>query len=326
MRAIELEAWVLRVADTIKAGGHNEDSRVELKAKWPDDPARAARRIAGLANAGRGDDVLWLIGLDETEGVVGATASDTASWWGSVKAWFDEGGPSLQDQVVHLDGQSVVALLFGAEGAPFVVRNPAHGQSGGGPVEREVPWRDGTSTRTARRSDLVRLLVPRLREPEFEVLAARVSLYEQDRPLYTACDAYVTVYSHGEHGASLTIPDHRLSMVFRVEDCELTLTAHTSGQNSGGDRTPFGPRKPVVTTVHSGASQVLIEGPGPFSFVGNKRIDGKTRDSFPSDCPATLTIEWTAVGAEAPRRLQIDLPWAEPTQVYRAGWRVGDDR
>jgi hypothetical protein len=44
-----------------------EDDRVELKADWPD-AEKAARRVAGHANASGGGSVLWIIGLDEQRG------------------------------------------------------------------------------------------------------------------------------------------------------------------------------------------------------------------------------------------------------------------
>jgi hypothetical protein len=54
MRRAELEAWVLEVLERVEQGKPVEDSRVELKREWPD-PERAARRIAGHANAARGE-------------------------------------------------------------------------------------------------------------------------------------------------------------------------------------------------------------------------------------------------------------------------------
>jgi len=36
MRTVEVEAWVLSLVDRIGAGQHVEDSRVELKADWPE--------------------------------------------------------------------------------------------------------------------------------------------------------------------------------------------------------------------------------------------------------------------------------------------------
>jgi hypothetical protein len=50
MTRTEIEAWALRVIDSVKAGAPNEDSRVELKREWIE-PKKAARRLAAHANA-----------------------------------------------------------------------------------------------------------------------------------------------------------------------------------------------------------------------------------------------------------------------------------
>ena len=89
-----------------------------------------------------------------------------------VQAQFDGIAPAMEDFLVPYDGQTLVALLFETSGAPFVVRNPMFGKPGGGPISRETPWREGTSIRSATRTDLIRLLVPLQRLPSVEVLEA----------------------------------------------------------------------------------------------------------------------------------------------------------
>jgi len=88
MRAHEIENWVLRIIEQVESGQPNEDYRVELKAKWLD-AKKAARRIAGHANAAHGEPILWLIGVDEEEGVVGANNEELANWSAQVRAEFD---------------------------------------------------------------------------------------------------------------------------------------------------------------------------------------------------------------------------------------------
>lgn len=68
MRSAEIERWALEIARRVENQQPVEDSRVELKRAWPTNYANAARRIAGHANAARGEAVLWLIGIDETGG------------------------------------------------------------------------------------------------------------------------------------------------------------------------------------------------------------------------------------------------------------------
>jgi hypothetical protein len=175
-----VEAWAVQVLDSVTCGQPVEDSRVELKAEWGE-PQRVARRIAGHANAARGDSLLWLIGVDEArETVVGVEQARFADWWKQVKKHFEEAIPSVTDVAIHYNGAVVVALQISSEAAPFLVKNPVFGSKGGGPVEFEVPWREATSIRTARRADLLRLLAPLQSLPEVEVLAA--SLIAQGEP------------------------------------------------------------------------------------------------------------------------------------------------
>jgi hypothetical protein len=54
-------------------------------------PALAARKIAGHANAARGEPILWIIGLDEDDHqVTGASDVELADWWAQATAAFDE--------------------------------------------------------------------------------------------------------------------------------------------------------------------------------------------------------------------------------------------
>lgn len=160
LKTSEIEAWALRAIERVEQRQQNEDSRVELKADWPDDPERAARRITGHANALRGEPILWLIGVDENDGVKGASQNNLANWWQQVKSQFDAFSPELRDILVSWKGQTVVALYFTTERVPYVVKNPVFGKQNGGPVKYEIPWRDGTATRSATHSDLILLLSP----------------------------------------------------------------------------------------------------------------------------------------------------------------------
>lgn len=174
MRKVEIEAWALQIMDALVKGRRIEDSRVECKREWPSDPGKAARRIAGHANAARADRILWLIGVDEDAGTVtGAASDDFADWWNQVKSQFDGLAPNLIENFVPYDDTMVVALLFETADAPYVVRN----YSGKGHIDFEVPWREGTHIRSARRQDLVKILVPLSHAPEIEFRPARLTPY-----------------------------------------------------------------------------------------------------------------------------------------------------
>jgi hypothetical protein len=96
MKKHDIEAWTLRVIDRVNSNQPTEDSRVELKSRWPEDPRRVARQIAGHANAAHGEPILWLIGVDQHAGVVGAEQVKVANWYPGVEAEFD--GLALLDK------------------------------------------------------------------------------------------------------------------------------------------------------------------------------------------------------------------------------------
>ena len=146
VRSAVVEDWARRVVGTL-AGQRNEDSRVELKREWPNDPNRAARRIAGLCNAWAGERVMWIVGLDEGDRQTHSVANEMAEWWPRVVGEFHQGAPRCRSRLRSTGKASLVALVFETDQAPFVTRNPRFGLPDGGPVELEVPWREGTSVR-----------------------------------------------------------------------------------------------------------------------------------------------------------------------------------
>lgn len=194
MTPAQLETWVIATIDRVRNRLRVEDSRIELKAQFPES-ADAARRIAGHLNAARGDSVLWIIGIDEKTGQLTSPNSDHATWWQRVLPLFDGVAPGVMDLRVPYDGGRVIALLFDGARVPFVVRNPQFGQKGAGPVALEVPWRENTTVRSATRSDLLRLLTPALRAPQIEILDGKLELraqVEYGGNLYLLVQLYLT--------------------------------------------------------------------------------------------------------------------------------------
>lgn len=159
------EQWALRVLDDHTRGRRNEDSRVEFKRQLPDDPLRIARRIAGHANAARGEAILWLVGVDESERTVvpGELPTDSSTYWPRVWSKFDGPHPDLVDVYVDLDGIQVLALAFNCERVPYVVHTGQQSPS------LEVPWREGTRVTSADRSQIIRSVQPIARAPSVEV-------------------------------------------------------------------------------------------------------------------------------------------------------------
>jgi hypothetical protein len=171
MKSFEIESWALRTLERLEKRLPVEDSLVELKTMWPD-PVRAARRIAGHANAARGEAILWLIGADEKNASVpGANYTELANWFPQVKACFESEVPSLQDLNVTYKGKTVTALCFDTSRFPYLVKNPKLGE-----ILFEVPWREGTAVKTATRGDLILMLSPLIAAPKVKLLEGRMNL------------------------------------------------------------------------------------------------------------------------------------------------------
>jgi hypothetical protein len=208
----EIEAWALRIIRQVEIGLPHEDARVELKREWID-AKKAARRIAGHANASRGTPILWLIGVDEETGVIGTNHEAVASWYAMVKAEFNGLAPSMVDLNVPYKDKVVVALLFETDRAPFLVKNPSFGQKGVA-VSLEVPWREGTDTRTADRSELLTLLSPLTVLPDVEVLRGYLIATHaggESQPKEIRLDANLELYLSFTDHRMLVFPKHRCS-------------------------------------------------------------------------------------------------------------------
>lgn len=114
--------------------------------------------------------MLWIIGLDEDGHAVRPLEStDPANWWPAVQKRFADGvTPDLTDVVVGTSQGTVVALYFETDRSPYLVK--AKSDSG---VQTEVPWRSGTTTRSAHRHEVLSMLVPAVQTPEISLLGAR---------------------------------------------------------------------------------------------------------------------------------------------------------
>lgn len=170
-RKQRLEARVVAVVNRVLAGGRAEDDLVECKSALIA-PEKAARRIAGQANAARGETFIWIVGLDEdSHKLTPLPSEDPADWWAKVEARFsDQISPdAMWLNVPVSDSESVLALEFETDRAPYVVTT-----NGAGGVDREVPWRTATSVRTAKRHELLSILAPAVHVPTIELVNPKV--------------------------------------------------------------------------------------------------------------------------------------------------------
>jgi len=125
----QLEAWANSIVQALAAGGYQEDDRVEFKSAWID-PKKAARRIAGAANAARGVDLIWIIGVDpkRPQPFTDPPQSELAQWLPAVKSRFVEAHtPGFRAFHVPVGNHACYALAFDSEEAPFLIKNPSKG-------------------------------------------------------------------------------------------------------------------------------------------------------------------------------------------------------
>lgn len=303
MRAHQIESWALDIIDRVQANQPIEDSRVEIKAKWIS-PEKAARRLAGHANASRGAPILWLIGLDERRGIVeGADHEELADWYAGVKSQFDGLAPKPTDLNIPVGDKTVVALYFETERAPFVVKNPHFGTKGGGPVALEVPWREGTSTRSATRADLLQLLSPLQMLPDFEVIsgtlvANRRSADESNLNWLLQLELYV-------------VPSGAERVVIAFHRCRGTFAVSTGrGWMDFGRIELYPPSPPRSKTIESTRDEVLIYGPGRL-FLNARASTPLLAESVADEAQVSVSL----VPTNAEHSVLVDVKMSRrPTQ------------
>jgi len=315
MRRLDVETWVLDVARRVEEGALVEDGRVELKADWPD-PAKAARRVAGHANAAFGDPILWIIGLDEVRGLTTALAKDLSEWVPAFRANFEGICPDIVDLVVPYRGASVTALQFDTERAPFVVKNPLYGSAPGGAISLEVPWRDATTVRSARREDLIRLLAQHVHVPELHVLRAALSAQKHEDargdPNGPQWRISMTLYVIPFGRERVVMPIHLASLTVGAELASLSasdISFHVPDEIRSLRRAVFArdndppPRKDSVT-LHATASELVADGPGSFIVTAYGPVEG---DMLTQAQDVRLQFRAGLVGIDRPAFCSIQL-------------------
>lgn len=319
MRRHEVESWVLDVVDLVRAGHQNEDSRIELKADWVD-ARTAARRIAGHANAARGAPILWIVGLDQFRGVVGARHEDLAEWWPQVSSWFDGVAPELHhDLIVPVGNSAVVALLMSTVAIPYVVRNPDKGP------DLEVPWREGTRIRAAKREDLVRLLSPVRSRPSFEVLAAEAILRVKNDT--ARWDITAILYQERLLEGPAVIPFHRCRVTIHVPGLEPirldapTISPQTTGNSGLQAFGPWRSRDATVAVPSVPRGQVTLSEPVRLEVGAFARVERSDADVAAAQAPSLrIRVEMDVIDLEGAVVVDIDATdWTRQPSEPDAG-------
>jgi hypothetical protein len=199
----------------------------------------------------------------------------------------------------------LVALLFETDRAPYVVKNPKGGQ-----VELEVPWRELTKTRTARRSDLIRLLEPLILLPSIEILSCNVKM-SRNPSVTTYPNFHGDVPSNWQLEASLYIvPNSENRLIIPFHRCKLLF--QTSGlMVNHWDIFRFQP--PIKddewdsNTVKSTSSEVVLEGAGKVIMLSYSAYEVSPTIENYKDTVAKMDISLSPVYALVPVALSVDV-------------------
>jgi hypothetical protein len=317
----QIENRVIQVLEVIGKDRPLEDAFVELKSEWPEDHKKTARQLAASANAARGERVIWVIGANEKGSVPGAKRAELATWWPQVERHFQASGPELVlDMVVHYGKVVVVTLVFDTTRPPYVFKSSTD--------LLEVPWREGTRTRSARHQDLIRLLVPLQLVPEFDLIGARI---RADRVPDTAagmrgrCEFGMDLYVYPKSSDRVCIP-------FRRCRARINIPGWFSEEWEGLVLKPITQRVRLVAgeqfvdksqslTIDSTQSEALIDGPGVLRVRAEYQFEGSLPEEVGDKIDATAYLR--PVGAEIDAVVKAELDRITPEVAVRYEWLFG---
>lgn len=299
----QLEALVLAAIERVRGGGQIEDDRIEVKRELPE-PSKA-RQLGGAANRGRGAPLIYIIGLDEKTGTVHPNGgTDVASWWSQMSARFDQLPPEM---VRHLNipvglGESVTAIQFATDRAPYVVTSNV-----GGSPEREVPLRDGTRTRSATRSELLRMLIPEVGNPPVVILSGSLSGQwnakvepDQGRDESTSLSGSVELFIEHIGPKGILLPLHEMFVELVSGDLRLRPGIWLRG---GGKEAP----PPPAFGLQVRPDGIASTGPGRVPLRFNWSAAGDHREKLSAVDVWTLTVQLGVTGATRPVRADVEL-------------------
>ena len=318
MRSKDIENWALEIIERVLSHQPVEDSLIELKSEWPKDSHKAARQIAGHANAARGEPILWLIGVDEKKAMVkGANYEEISNWKQSIDSKFDGIAPNLTHINVPYEGKTVVALLWETDRRPFLVKN-----SEGGPISLEVPWRDAGSTRTATRTDLLRLLYPVSKAPSFELIKGSFTISSVEFDDYgqrlcrggLALDVYVLPGGNER----VVIPYHKCEVNVKLVFSDFPFMLDRLWFHSSQANLPFGGPE-ASPAIHCTRTEVIIDGPGMVTIAtDNPSESPEDRNIMNEDID--LTIKMPPIGADVPVSITARLKRAQAPKGSIGHW------
>jgi hypothetical protein len=237
MNKQQAEFLVVSAFERVLRGEKVEDSLIECKSSWPD-PSKA-RQLAGHANQARGEEIIWIIGIDEKASrLTSPDSPDLAARWSQIGSRFDDNViPDMFDLRVQVNESSALtALVFSTDRAPYVVKVG----DAGGAVERDIPIRDGTRTRSAYRHEVVRLMHPSAVPPPAILVSAKLS-GRVGMPNRPGVEFYLEtgIYIDQRIDETVMLPLHLMKICISIPggdekiSLEPSFVASPQGHNSG---------------------------------------------------------------------------------------------
>jgi hypothetical protein len=314
VRAIQLETIALRAIASVERGTPIEDDFVECKRDWP--MQNKSRQLAGSLNRAAGDPVIYLIGVDEGTGTFPPiTALEVSDWWAQLISEFDQVTPEL---VRHMtvpfgeQGQSIVALAIASDRAPYLVK------TGTAKPSLEVPIREGSGTRTAKRDELLRMLIPTITVPNATVLTCSIGLSynspysygSTNVPQHYNLSGSVRAFVEPVFGQIATLPVHSMQAKVTIGQftVEPTVVAVVPNRNTN-----------VGSAVETLADGITVTRPGAVALsISTDFIDLSDLTGINPHEDAILSLQIPVVHASKPIELRVEVK-RSPEQHSTAG-------
>jgi hypothetical protein len=324
MTPIQFDVWVEERVSRILAKQPDEDSIIDVKRAWKD-AEKAGRQLAGHANAARGTAIVWLIGLQGSEGLVGATTHEVSNWYAQVRSQMDGGiTPRLVlNRNVPYEDKTIVALLFETTEWPYVVKVGGDHLGGGDKITFETPWRQANSVRSASRSEPLKMLAPLQNIPRFTPVSgyANVQLFSNaGQQPEIRWYIRLLLYCEFSPGGIATVPYYRCTASIQVTG-RMEPVDCTDIQLSLGGHNAIGLPAIESLTIHHTTHDLTIQGPGMVYFIAWATSPGRE----PADLQHVLdiTIHLAVVGSDQPALVRVSLdPESTRNANYIAHWKV----
>ena len=303
MNIAEAETRARIAVRSVQRGQPAEDDLLEMKREWPD-PVKSSRQLAGLANRANGASFMYLIGVDERDGSVHPQDStDPATWWAQVQKRFDEASPSLLRHLnIEISPNEIVTLmLFESVHAPYVVMN-----SQGGSPELEIPLRDGTRTRSAKRHEVLEMITQQQGDARVSVMSAHLvaswhtpQTYEtttgdfDERPEYNQLSGTARLFLEPQGKQKFLMPLHLMSGALSGNGKTYSVApipqVDGSDEKSTRNSWDFGTR-----TTNEG---IVASGPGSYSVAFSVATEDNVENVWSEVDVWTLSLRFGVAGS-----------------------------